>query len=235
MPRSRCLATCSSALLACLAFGSSACGDALQGSGYPGEPLIVIAGQVLIEEALPPPEGEVRVAVYWSSQGHDGVQHQQDAEVGTSFPALYTLTLYTLPPDEVFYRPPQAEHPMAIGVPIVYEDLDGDGGHDQGEPVLGGAQGVLVFYAAEAERLGAPPDDGGPGGDGDTGRPGPGGEEGELPEGYHTAIPQGDPCGDGVLRLELVDSSLVELVVGELWSFLPDMDCDDDVDEWGEL
>lgn len=230
-----CLAT-SRLLLVLLALGSCACGDALVGSGYQGEPLMVLSGQVIIEEALADPLGEARVAVHWSSQGEFGYQHQQETEVVTSFPAQYTLALYTPPPGEVHYQPRHANHPMAMGVPIVYDDLDGDGAFDEGEGVIGGAQDVMVLYVVEADEIGPPHDgEGGePGPSDDTDDPGPGPEPQLFEEGYHAVRTLGDACEGDFLEIEPVDPGDVELTMGELWEHLNDMDCNGDLEEWGE-
>ncbi len=253
MPRSSSLAT-SRWLAIATAAGLAACGDPLADADYQGLPLMELSGQVLLEEALQGVEGQVRVAVYWSSQQEEhGIQHQQETEVGTSFPALYSLKLYTPPPDEVFYQPRHAPHAMALGVPIVYDDVDLDGAFDEGEPVLGGAQATLVLYTGESLEQQLPPDGeggggggggsgreddtgqggGGPGSDDDTGQPA---QEGALfGVGYHAVSPRGDACEDGFLHIESVDSTTVEMVVGDDWSSLLDMDCDGDTEEWGEL
>ena len=239
MSRFSCLAMCSRLQSVLLGLSLVACGDPLVGAGYQGVPLMQLGGQVIIDDVMDEPQGEIRVAVYWSSRGEHGLEHQQETRVGTSFPANYTLTLYTPPPDEVLYQPPHAGAPMAIGVPIVYDDIGGDGGFSDGDTVLGGSQDVLILYAMEAEEH-QPPPDGGGGGPDDTGGPGPGDDPGPgngepLEAGYHAVSALGGSCDAEYLVLNLVDPTEVTMAVGELWDNLVDMDCDGDIDEWGEL
>jgi hypothetical protein len=234
MAPSGCLAI-SRPLLVSLAVGASACGDALMGADYQGEPLMILAGQVITEAALPELSGEVRVALFWSSHGGHGQQHEQQVAVNTSFPSRYELHLYTTPPDEVLYQPPHAPGSVGIAVPMLYEDTDGDGQyHSSVDRVLGGAQDVLVFYNSETMHPAPPPED-------DTGRPGPddtgrGGEpSGSLEPGYHAVRELERSCDDGHLVLSLAEPAEVALVVGELWEMLNDMDCDGELGEWEGL
>jgi hypothetical protein len=225
MPRFSFIATCSSLLVLV------ACGDPLVGADYLGEPLMVLAGQVLVEEALPALQGEATVAIFWSSQGEHASEHQQQTEIGTSFPSLYTVTLFTPPPDEVLYQPPHAPGAVAIGVPIVFDDADLDGRYDDGDTLLGGSADVLVLFATEPMGHGEPPEEGGGGGGpGDTHEPREAGEP--LEEGYHAVSALGRSCDEGSTVLSLADPHAVDLVLGELSEHLVDMDCDGDTDEW---
>lgn len=204
-----------------------ACGDVLVGADYQGEPLMVLEGQVLVVDSMPLPQGEVRVAVFWSSQGEHGHQHQQQTQISTTFPARYSLTLYTPPPDEVHYEPEHAGAALAIGVPILYDDVDMNGRFDTGEDVLGGSEDVLLLYAPERlehqppsepeEDTDAPPDE--PPGD-------------PLEPGYHAVRLLEESCDAGRLVLTVVDPADVTMVVGELWDSLGDVDCDGELGEW---
>jgi len=226
---------CARTSLLLLVTALCACGDPLEGAAYQGEPLMTLSGQVLLEEALPELSGEVRVALFWSSQGGHGQQHEQQVAIATSFPSSYTLTLYTPPPDKVLYQPPHASGPVGIAVPMLYEDLDGSGLYDQAsEQVLGGSQDVLVLWSAEAlhprEAGDGPPDTGTQGG-ANQGE----GPPDELEPGYHAVQQLGSSCDQGQLALSLADPDEVALAIGELWDSLTDMDCDGDLDEWGGL
>jgi hypothetical protein len=206
----------------------AACGEPLVGADYQGEPLMVLSGQVLMEDALPVPQGEVRVAVFWSSQGEHGHQHQQQTQVSTSFPSRYTLTLFTPPPDEVLYQPPHTPSPVAIGLPMLYDDADFSGSFDGGEEVLGGSLDVLVFYSAESLGHQPPPAD-------DTDDPQGEGPREAIEPGFHAVQQLGQSCDQGDLVLTQVDPTTVAMAVGDLWTRPGDMDCDGDDDEWGEL
>jgi hypothetical protein len=233
-------ATCSRALLAASAGLLVACGDGVVDADYRGVPLLVMAGQVMVEEELPEIEAEVRVAILWSSQGGDGAQ--QGASVTTDFPAQYTLSLYTPPPDEVLYQAEHAPDQAAIGIPVVYEDLDDDGRHDRGEdPVIGGAEEALVFWFPQDVELERPhlPVDTGQGPPDDTGeadeREHAEPYEGVLEAGYHVMLPLQDLCLGGPMAVTPLDPGQVDLSVGEVEDFLRDADCDGRKDEWGEL
>jgi hypothetical protein len=207
-----------------------ACGDPLVDASYQGEPLMVLAGQVLLEDALPALEGQVRVALFWSSQGEHGQQHEQQVAISTSFPSRYELTLYTPPPDEVLYQPPHVPSPVGIALPMLYEDVDGDGVYSSGsEQVLGGSQDVLVLFNADFLEHRPPEDDDDPP-PADTGTlPGP------LEPGYHAVRQLEDSCDHDDLVLIEVDPENVAMAIGELWGVQFDMDCDGDHDEWGDL
>jgi hypothetical protein len=232
--------TCSSALVAALTGGLVACGDGLVDASYQGLPLLSMAGQVMVEEELPPIESEVRVTILWSSQGGSGAQ--QLVSVTTDFPAQYTLNLYTPPPDEVLYQPAPVPDRAAIGIPLVYEDRDGSGRYDRGvDPVIGGAEEALVFWFPQDVEFQAPeqPVDTGHGFPVDTDDP-PETEpaepfEGALEAGYHVMQPLQELCQGGPIALTPLDPMQVDLSVGEVEEFLRDADCDGRTDEWGEI
>ncbi len=233
MCHSSSLDTCSRALLAVLCAGLAACGDGLVGADYQGLPLLSMAGQVMVEEELPAFDGEVRVAVFWSSQGDRGAQQQ--ASVTTDFPAQYTLTLYTPPPDEVLYALEPVPDQAAIGMPLIYEDIDDNGRFDEGtELVIGGAEDILVFYFPQDVEIEGPdhPDDTGPEPpDDDRGEP----YEGTLEAGYHVMETLDEPCRGGHLAAAPIDAEQVDLVVGDVYELLQDVDCREGHEEWGEL
>lgn len=212
----------------------AACGAPLHGADYPGQPMMQLAGQVLIEDPLPTPQGEVRVAVFWSSQGEHGEQHQQETAVSTAFPARYSLTLYTPPPDEVLYQPPHMSSPAAVGLPMLYDDVDLDGVFDATEQLLGGSQDVLILYALESMGHLPPPGDDTDEPEDDTDDPPVGDPPNPLEPGYHAVRQLGSSCDEDDLVLTEVDPADVSMVVGDLEEFLEDMDCDGDRDEWGE-
>ncbi len=237
MPPSYCLATCSRLLACATVVSVAACGDAIVGAGYQGEPMMMLSGQVLVEEEMREASGEIRVALFWSSpEGTNGPQHEQEVAITTSFPAHYALTLYTPPPDEVLYQPEHVESPVAIGLVMLYEDVDGDELFDSGvEEVLGGSQDVLVLFNPEAMEHHPPPED-------DTSAPIPEDtdeprpeENGAIEPGYHAVEQLGRSCDAQKLMLTVVDPTQVALVVGELSEVLTDTDCNDDLKEWEGL
>jgi len=205
------------------------------GAEYRGDALLILQGQVMVEEDLPPLEAEVRVAVFWSSRGGHGETHQQEAAVLTDFPAQYTLSLYTPPPDEVLYQPDPAPSSFAVGLPLIYEDIDGNGRFDSGiETVVGGAEDAMVIYFPEPVVIPDPPE---PPDTADTTPPEGAAEPlyGDIEAGYHAVTTLAEHCHDRRFALALADPLAVDLAVGDVEDILQDMECDDDLDEWDDL
>jgi len=214
-----------------LCIAVSGCGDPLRGVEYQGTPMLTVEGQVVIMQSMIDLQGEVRVALYWSSVQEHGQQHQQEVTIDTNFPARYQLTLFTPPPDEVIRENGRMPLPVAIGVPLLYEDQDGDGKFDaDSDLVLGGAHSALVIYMD-----GEPPapegnDETGSGED--TASAGPESGPPAFHDGYNLVSVQNTNCGTGALGLVIEDSPDVLITVDDAWDDWLDADCDGSLDEW---
>ncbi|MFZ4580258.1 MAG: hypothetical protein ACOYOB_17890 [Myxococcota bacterium] len=218
-------------LPACLVL--SGCLDPLVDATYHGEPLLHVEGRVLLKPPVPaegtntPPEldfpsGTLRLAVFWSvaplGSPLAGVQTIEQSAVTTSvFPAVYTLTLYTPPPDAVLHTDPGGTGRYALGLVLVYVDVNNDGVWEPDLDVLvGGAPRRALMYTPE-------------------GAAGP--HFAALPPGYHrlkqNAIKGCKRIGDSAYYT-LDDLPTVDLHVSSTLptDVLVDLDCDGVISEW---
>jgi hypothetical protein len=210
MPLSILLAT---SLLGC---GALASGD------WRGEVLAEIAGTVVVEEGSETPEGELRVALFWSTpEGEPPIE--QDVETWVEFPAAYTLTLFSPPPEQALQESQWAAGLIAVGAPMLYWDEDGDQRWDDTEAILGVSIDRGLVYSTDALEVLE------------------GYEEGEelvedtdlLDPGYHVLESDEGLCSYADwLPYTRAESEQVDIYVGEYVSSLLDYDCDGDIGEW---
>jgi hypothetical protein len=111
-----------------------ACGDPLYDTGYPGEPLLVIHGQVFLGEGVVAP-ADPRAAVVWLSAAPYGVAlRADDVAIATTFPADFEVTIAEIPTEQEFpgnwqdipYLPEVQGLQTLFGVLVAYEDVDGN-------------------------------------------------------------------------------------------------------------
>jgi len=169
------------------------------------------------------PAGTLRLAVMWSDSGVEDATAstfdavEQAVVTTSSFPARYTLELYTPPPSELLHDDTDTGS-YALGLVVAYADADDDGAFDPAtDSLLGGAPGRAVLYT-------------------------PGGItakwlDGELGEGYHRVRRQGagKPCNTlGHVRLELDPDIETHLALHEEFpdDLLLDLDCNGKQDDW---
>lgn len=141
-----------------VAFG---CGP-LQEQGYLGEPLYLLGGQVVstgeMEWLLGPASVDtpITVGLFWARSGEASVQ--QAVSVLTEFPARYQVVLHQPPPEDtlldVAWSP---DTRVALGLPLLYLDYDGDGVRSFEEPLVGNARGIHVLFAESAGEVGVEP------------------------------------------------------------------------------
>ncbi len=163
----------SPARVALLALLFAGCSDALVGTDYHGEPLLELEGKVEQLEApgftgkwgesgnqkweMPggpaPEEGDLKLAMFWSKGGTDGEEDslfaavEQHAVTTSTFPARYQLTLYQPPPASLLHTDEDGSGRYAIGLLIVYVDLDHDGRWNaEVDKLVGGAPGRALAY-----------------------------------------------------------------------------------------
>ncbi len=214
-----------------LATVTSACGDPLVSGDYRGEPLAIIEGDVLFVDDVSAelPSAPLRVAVFWSTgdalqdESLEVVDSLQEQVVTTgSFPARYSIFLYTPPPVSLLEPLPGSEQLAAVGMVVLYLDIDGNqrwsGQEGVFEPLIGGPEEEVILYA-------------------------PDGLHGEVVEeplaaGFHAVVPQRDELcieeeGERFVPLEPGQTSQLNLLVGpDIDSLLYDLDCDEVIDEW---
>lgn len=127
----------------------SGCGDPLVGPGYSGTPLFSLGGAVIQPDLrVPSSHGDLRLGVFWV--GGDG-QVEQRARLDSGL-AEYTLTLFEPPPDSAFgFLSLVPADTLAIGVMVLYAEVDPGGGFDpSSDLILGAAAQHLLVYVAEA-------------------------------------------------------------------------------------
>jgi len=109
---------------------ATACGQAT-GTGYQGDPLFTITGQMVTEGAAP--SRPIRLAVAWyadhTTLGGPQAIVTEDIEYLGSFPLDYRFSFYGPPPDAALNATTAgaATFRAAWGVLIAYEDLNGNG------------------------------------------------------------------------------------------------------------
>lgn len=199
------------------------CGG-LAGADWRGERLFTISGDVLTLEPVDL-SGNLRVALFWAWDDERPVE--QSVVVETSFPAHYQLDVYAWPPEEAMFAAPWSTVELAIGVPLLYDDADGDERYDVGEALVGGPQESGVLYVPPlADGVVVLPQEL------VDGTPSPV----ELTSGFHTVTNdlQAGLCGEVPLAPELIRQELTrtDLYVGPFWTHFTDWNCDEALTEW---
>jgi hypothetical protein len=132
-----------------------ACGQVLVGGGYRGEVLLTFSGAVVNE--LPPELLDfdldaMRITVIWLTPGAPQDAAPTDVEgieILTAFPAKYELHLYQPPPPEALFDGPwDSDTRVAVAVPVLFVDSDGNGRWDrEDERIVGGSFDVVGVWA----------------------------------------------------------------------------------------
>jgi len=203
------------------------CGELADGN-YRGEPLAELVGNVVVEEGAETPDGELRVGLFWSGE-QSALLHEQDVATELEFPARYTLTVFNPPPEEAIREVEQLEGAFAVGIPLIYQDLNGDGRLDLGvETIIGAAVEVALVYTDDELDIAVDW-----GEDDDDSEDGP--EFEELEPGFHMLESEAGLCALGTwLPFELTTIEQADILVGSYKDLLVDVDCDEDADEWWE-
>ncbi len=199
------------------------CGAVVDGS-YRGEPLATLSGNIVVEAGAATPPGDLRVALFWSGPE---ASIEQDVVTTLDFPARYTLTLYSPPPDNALFEADYTEGgPIALSTPLLYEDQDGDGQWTRGlEPVIGASVDAALVYVTGELELHEP-----------AAETGLLEESMELHSGYHVLEQAGYLCAQSATApLVPGTGAAVDIILGDYAPRLLDVDCDGDSDEWGEL
>ena len=199
------------------------CGP-LQEAGYMGEPLYGLTGRVqstakwawlLGPESIDLP---VSVGLFWArSSGTPSLE--QDVRLTTSFPARYELSTFEPPSGDALLDVDWAPFgPIALGLPLLFMDVNEDGDRSDDEPLVGGAFGIHVLYATSAGTVDA----------GSQGLP--------VEAGFQRIGLIQDPSCDsnGTPRgLEpIAEDTPTDLWLGPAFANVLDVDCDGTLSEW---
>lgn len=128
----------------------AACGDALAGEDYVGEPIARLGGTITTSAGMVVP-ANVQLALVW----HSAVPYTPpNSQVVVNPPvasrvdldprgalASFVLNVYEPPPLDAFVYPEHGDMPYAVGVLLAYQDTNGNGQLDcplQGFGALGG-------------------------------------------------------------------------------------------------
>jgi hypothetical protein len=133
-----------------------ACGDPAVDGSYEGEARFELDGLVCAIGKMPSPT--TAIGVMWTTIGADasrsGTRAGEAQTIDTrALPADFHVSLFDTPPAG-FSTAIESERgvlDVAIGIPYLFDDLDGDGTLEpQREPVLGVARGQFVLHSTLA-------------------------------------------------------------------------------------
>lgn len=134
------------------------CGDPLIDGNYRGEPLFTIRGTITVgENAGAYASASTRVAVLWIGARQQELFGQGVSQ--SSFPAQYSLTIYSEPTEGAQQVIPRAQQTYALARIVLYQDVNGNEQLDLGERLIGGSDDKLIAYFPEsgtAEAVGGP-------------------------------------------------------------------------------
>lgn len=134
----------------------AACGDPAVDGTYEGEPRLELDGLVC---AVGNMDATTALGVAWTVLGDDGRAidvvpgEAQPIDAGL-LPAEFRVSLFELPPIDVataIVGDDGVVANVAVGVPILFDDLDGDGAWQVAEPVLGASRGQVILYGGASE------------------------------------------------------------------------------------
>ncbi|MBU0552119.1 hypothetical protein KKF91_08575 [Myxococcota bacterium] len=197
------------------------CGDPLVDGAYLGEELLRLEGSIWVrdggedEEAAKLPTGDLRLAILWTTGTlaetfeNPVVSMREQTVTNGLFPARYTLSIYTHPPKAAL-QAAEGGGLYALGLLIIYLDIDGDGQWrpDVDERMGGGDQRAIAYTPKGATSA----------------------SFGALGPGYHRLEVTAEGCdAEDIIHLARATSREVEVVIdrGEgRDSILPDLDCD---------
>lgn len=211
------------------------CGDGLVGDEYHGEVLAEMTGYVHVNYWNPTLQpiweenaDQLRIAMFWGGPNGTFLQEQQ-IQAETEFPAKYTLKIYSPPPESSFQEVEGVQGRVAIGMPMLYIDVNGDGiwDHEDDEPLVGSPYDTVMVYSAEefeASEIGPV--------EWVEGKRRQTFEPVMMPPGYHLMDGYVDLCYTTVWPFAQVKKNQVDIVVDEFWDEMIDPNCDGKIDEW---
>jgi len=155
-----------------LTAGLCACGDTVQSNLEPAA-IATLRGQVTNPQQLAIPS-HVKIALIWINIRGEKEKLgfvAQETPLRAEFPFRFELSVTALPPEQVIFSPKDfaeitgetssemdEDSSIAMGVPLVYEDVNGNGQVDQDteagastDRVLGTYQGGVIMYVQRAQ------------------------------------------------------------------------------------
>lgn len=200
-----------------LLLGLAGCG-ALVDANWLGTPMLTLEGTIYAEALEEIPPESLRVAIFWDRDGGPGTE--QVVGTSTSFPARYAMDLYEPPPAAAMIEldGPDGVVRLALGRPMLYADIDGDGAWtEQQDPLMGGSAETVIVFADAASYAGI--------------------EfastfiDGELTDGFQLMSSVGDPCVDETFIVRADQKQQTDLVLSNIWSYRWDLECEFDHEE----
>lgn len=139
----------------------AACGDPAVDGAYEGQAQYELNGLVCATGTMD--HAATAMGIAWTTLAPDAtrlatISGESAAIDASALPAKFELPLFDAPPAGVTsaIRTSDGLFDVAIGIPVMFADLDGDGVLAQGtEPVLGVSRGDLVLYAAPTPLAGS--------------------------------------------------------------------------------
>jgi len=130
------------------------CGDSVTNLAYRGAPLFQFEGQVEVQGAFSGGEHDIRMSIFWLPDAGWTTEEQWAEQPSTSirveFPSTFSIKIYHPPREsDYFQRGVGGQITQAIGRLVLYDDLNGDGRRDAGEPVVGEAPNQGIMYASK--------------------------------------------------------------------------------------
>ena len=129
------------------------CGDGLVNSAYRGEPILRLEGALISIGPGAPNTGdaEILVSVFWNRSINttppDFIE-QTSVSTAIRFPQGFELRVFEPPLDEHFLVD---DTRVAVGMLLLYADMDGNGSFTQGRDIVMGGNGQSgLAYATEA-------------------------------------------------------------------------------------
>ncbi len=207
-------AVCEEEVADCEAEALTVCADRarcppLEACAEAEEACIADSGQ---NDAVLESEVDLGVGLVWSVPGRGQGLFEQPSRLTPGLPARYTLTLHQPPPDHTLWQ--RGGDRYAVGVIAAYDDHDRDARLDPAtESLLGGTLDMAVVYTP-------------------TGLDRPDGSR--RAPGFHRVAPDDEACGAVFDDFDEPRTGIDFAPQASLIpSLLPDLDCDDDLSEWG--
>ena len=133
---------------------AAGCGDPMVGTDYRGEPMFAVDGRIASVKALPDElqDEQFLISVFWARDATTGgappeLRQQPSVSARVGFPATFELVVFEPPQDTHFTSD---ELVYALGIVLVYADLDGDGILEisNGDRIVGGNLDSALLYAS---------------------------------------------------------------------------------------
>lgn len=132
------------------------CGDALVDERYRGEPIFKAKGTIDAQAAASSfVDGTVRASIFWQTEG-GALMEQQSLSTQVEFPSSIEVLVFYPPPHQALVK--AASSSYAVGMVLLYVDLDGDRRFDDGQDrfVGGDTRNGFLYSPAQASAEASP-------------------------------------------------------------------------------